>query len=58
MNPNDPLVPKIEFGEVGDDNRATVTIEMVPTLRHLRRTAATPVGLSMLEAPTNTPHNT
>lgn len=29
MNPNDPLVPKIEFGEVGDDNRVTVTIEMV-----------------------------
>jgi len=30
MNPNDPLVPKIEFGEVGDDNMVTVTIEMIP----------------------------
>lgn len=30
MNPNDPLVPKIEFGEVGDDNRVTVTIDLVP----------------------------
>lgn len=27
---NDPLTPKITFGERGDDNRATVTIEMVP----------------------------
>lgn len=30
MNPNDPLVPKIEFGEVGDDNTGTVTIDMIP----------------------------
>lgn len=30
MNPNDPLVPKIEFGERGDDNRVTATIDMVP----------------------------
>lgn len=30
MNSNDPLVPKIEFGEVGDDNRVTVTIDMIP----------------------------
>lgn len=30
MNPNDPLVPKITFGERGDDNRVTVTIEMIP----------------------------
>ena len=30
MNTNDPLVPKIEFGEVGSDNRITVTIDMVP----------------------------
>lgn len=27
---NDPLTPKITFRERGDDNRATVTIEMVP----------------------------
>lgn len=30
MNPNDPLVPKFEFGEVGDDNRITVTIDLTP----------------------------
>jgi len=30
MNPNAPLVPKIEFGEVGDDNRTTLTIDMIP----------------------------
>nr|DAM79864.1 MAG TPA: hypothetical protein [Caudoviricetes sp.] len=30
MSPNDPLVPKITFGERGDDNRVTVTTEMVP----------------------------
>ena len=30
MNPNDPLVPKIEFGEVGDDNKVTVAIDMIP----------------------------
>ena len=30
MNPNDPLVPKVTFGEVGDDNMVTVTIDMVP----------------------------
>lgn len=30
MNPNDPLVPKIEFGERGDDNRVTITIDLVP----------------------------
>lgn len=29
MNPNEPLVPKITFGECGDDNRVTVTIDMV-----------------------------
>lgn len=29
-NPNDPLVPKIEIGERGDDNRVTVTTDMVP----------------------------
>lgn len=27
---NDPLVPKIAFGERGDDNRVAATIEMVP----------------------------
>lgn len=27
---NDPLAPKIEIGERGDDNRVTVTIDMVP----------------------------
>ena len=27
---NDPLTPKITFGERGDDNRATATIETVP----------------------------
>lgn len=27
---NDPLVPKIAFGDRGNDNRVTVTIEMVP----------------------------
>ena len=27
---DDPLVPKIEFGEVGDDNRITVTIDIIP----------------------------
>lgn len=30
MTTNDPLVPKIEFGEAGDDNRVTVTIDMIP----------------------------
>ena len=30
MNPNDPLVPKITFGEPGDDNRVAVTIDMAP----------------------------
>lgn len=30
MNPNDLLVPKIEFGEVGDDDRVTVIIDLVP----------------------------
>lgn len=30
MNPNDPLVPKFEFGEVGDDNMIIVTIDMIP----------------------------
>lgn len=30
MNPNDPLAQKITFGELGDDNRVTVTIDMVP----------------------------
>lgn len=27
---NDPLVPKITYGEVGDDNRQTITIKLVP----------------------------
>ena len=27
---NDPLVPDIQFGEVGDDNRAPATISLVP----------------------------
>lgn len=27
---DDPLVPKFTFGEVGDDNRQTITIEFVP----------------------------
>ena len=30
MNPNDPLVPKITFGEPGDDSRVAVTIDMAP----------------------------
>lgn len=30
MNPNDPLVPKITFGERGDDNRVAVTVDMAP----------------------------
>lgn len=30
MSPNDTLVLKITFGEPGDDNRVTVTIDMVP----------------------------
>lgn len=30
MNSNDPLVPKIDIGDVGDDNRVTVAIELVP----------------------------
>ena len=30
MIADDPLVPKIEFGERGDDNMVTVTISMVP----------------------------
>ena len=30
MSTNDPLVPKITFGERGDNNRATATIETVP----------------------------
>lgn len=30
MSTNDPLVPKITFGEIGDDNRIAVTIDMVP----------------------------
>lgn len=30
MNPNDPLVPKIDFAERGDDNMVTVTIDMTP----------------------------
>ena len=29
MNPNDRLVPKIDLGERGDDNRITVTIDMI-----------------------------
>ena len=27
---NDPLTPKIAFGEIGDDNQVAATIEMVP----------------------------
>lgn len=27
---DDPIVPKITFGEVGDDNRQTITIELIP----------------------------
>lgn len=30
MTTNDPLVPKIEIGERGDDNRVTVTIDTIP----------------------------
>lgn len=30
MIADDPLVPKIEFGERGDDNRVTVTIDLFP----------------------------
>lgn len=30
MNPNDPLVPKIEYSEVGNKNRVTATINLVP----------------------------
>lgn len=30
MNPNGPLVPKIEFSECDDDNRVTVVIDLVP----------------------------
>lgn len=30
MIADDPLVPKIKFGERGDDNMVTVTIGMVP----------------------------
>jgi len=30
MSTNDPLVPKIAFGEIGDDNQVAATIEMVP----------------------------
>ena len=29
-HPNDPLVPKIEISERGDNNRVTVTVDMVP----------------------------
>ena len=27
---NDPLVPNIQFGEVGDDNRVPMTINLIP----------------------------
>lgn len=30
MNPNDPLVPKATFGEVGEDNMVTITIDTIP----------------------------